>query len=179
MVQVKDNGPIAVLSRPGFETIAASEVRPIVWSFELAHDESFVVFATEEGIHRLDTDDWSETLIVPTDERVRGIAVSPDNTLVMLGGTDGFVHIHNVQTGELVDQIAEEWVSDGHWIDESRIVVGTGLTGVWTVLDLDIHRVALAALGQLTRGFTTGECLRFGIDPCPTLDDMRSAIGVP
>ena len=93
----------------------------------------------------------------------------------MLGGTDGLAHIHDTMTGQLLDRIEEPDVSDGYWIDANRVVVGTR-TGGWTVLDLDIVRVAEQALGQVTGEVTQEECERFGIDPCPTVAEMLNAL---
>ena len=59
--------------------------------------------------------------------------------------------------------------------DEDHIAVGTGQTGMWTVLTLDINEALARAAGQLTRGFTDEECRVYRIDPCPTIDQVRVA----
>ncbi len=169
-------GRFVVLNRPDLDVVAGFSLFVSEWGYEASHDGSFLLLGTEGGLYRVDTDDWQPRLLAEYTETIRGISISPDNRRVMIGATDGLVHIHDTETGELLDQIAEEWVSDGYWLDENRIVVGTGLTGIWKTLDLDIRRVALTGLDQLTRGFSTEECTLHDIDPCPTIEEMQDAI---
>lgn len=168
-------GRFVVLNRPDLDVIAGFSLFVSEWGYETSHDGSFLLLGTEGGLYRVDTDDWQPRLLAEYTETIRGISISPDNRRVMIGATDGLVHIHDTETGVLLDQIAEEWVSDGHWLDENRIVVGTGLTGIWKTLDLDIRRVALTGLDQLTRGFSPEECDLYEINPCPTIEDMRDS----
>nr|MDJ0952364.1 WD40 repeat domain-containing protein [Acidimicrobiia bacterium] len=176
LVEIAPGDGFAVLNRPELDAVAAFGLPVHDWGFETSHDLSFMLLAGEEGLHRVEIGDWEPSLLFESAETIRGLSISPDDARVMIGSTDGLVHIHDANTGELLDQIAEGWVSDGYWLDENRIVVATGVTGTWKILDLDINRVALAAIDQLTRGFTAEECAQFDIDPCPTLDEMRSAV---
>ena len=91
----------------------------------------------------------------------------------MLGGTDGFVRIIDAASGDLLDQVPFEHVSDGYWIDDDHIAVGTGTTGTWGTITLDFNEVVANATGQLTRSFTAEECHTYRIDPCPTLQEIR------
>jgi hypothetical protein len=57
-------------------------------------------------------------------------------------------------------------------LDDTRIVVGTGQTGEWRIIDTDLDRLIARAHAQLSRGFTDAECVLYDIEPCPTLDEL-------
>ncbi|MEN8237873.1 MAG: BTAD domain-containing putative transcriptional regulator [Actinomycetota bacterium] len=167
------------LDRRNLEPIAAFSQLGLVetWATETSHDGSSFIYATSDGdVYRVDTSDWTSRLLAAMDQKIRGISLSPDNGRIMLGGTDGLVYIIDAALGNVLDMIKVENVSDGYWLDDSRIVVGTGVTGQWGTLDLDIVRVANGGLDQLTRGFTANECAQYRLDPCPTIDDMRAQL---
>jgi hypothetical protein len=78
----------------------------------------------------------------------------------------------------LLDRIpaASDRISDIVWIDQERmaaVLVGLG-SPEWQVLDLSTGSVVATALDGLVRGFTEQECDTYVIDPCPSLDEMRS-----
>jgi WD40 repeat protein len=142
---------------------------------EVAPDGSFLLMRhLDTTIHRLETDEWVPRLLFSPGQLVRGLAVSPSGSRVMLGGTDGFVRIIDADSGELVDQLPFEHVSDGHWIDNDHIAVATGSSGTWDTVTLDFTEVVERAAGQLTRTFNDGECRVYRIDPCPTLAEIQS-----
>jgi WD40 repeat protein len=164
-----------VIDRSTLETLAQFEF-PIELNAEIARDGSFLIMRhLDSSVHRVDTDDWQPQLLHTPGQFVRGLALSPTGDRLMLGGTDGFVTIIDAETGALLDQIPLNHVSDGHWVDEDHIAVGTGQTGMWTVISLDIQEVLVHAADQLTRAFTDEECRIYRIDPCPTLDQIRVA----
>jgi WD40 repeat protein len=126
------------------------------------------------GMTIYDTSTW-EAISSPGfgDARIRGMAFSLDGSKFMSSGTDGFVRIWDTADGAELDRIPLDGVSDGYWLDDAHIVVGTS-EGLWTVLSLDVEEVLEAAEEKLTRTFTSEECDTYRIDPCPTLDEMRS-----
>jgi DNA-binding SARP family transcriptional activator/WD40 repeat protein len=176
LIQSTDGGGYVVLDRATSAAIAHLDVDAAPFGTEVAPDGSFLLLATNSGaVYRVEVPAWEPRLIVDPTQLMRGIAISQGGDRVMLGGTDGLVHIHDTTTGRLLERIEEPDVSDGYWIDANRIVVGTR-TGAWSVLDLDIVRVAEHALGQVTRDFNQRECERFGIAPCPTVEEMLDAL---
>jgi hypothetical protein len=46
--------------------------------------------------------------------------------------------------------------------------------GVGVEVSLAVDDLVADAQERLTRSFTVGECATYQIDPCPTLDDIRS-----
>ncbi len=176
LIQSADGGRLLVVDLATSATIADLDVEAVPFGTEVAPDGSYVLLATDDGaIYRVDVTDWEPRLLIEPTQLIRGVAISRHGDRVMLGGTDGLVHIHDTRTGRLLDRVEEPDVSDGYWIDGDRIAVGTR-TGTWTVLDLNILRIAEQALGQLTRGFSPEECERFGIEQCPSVDEMLAAL---
>lgn len=153
-----------------FEFDFAGDLNP-----ELARDGSFLLLRSfDTSVYRVETDWWVPRLLYAPGQFVRGLALSPGADQLMLGGTDGFVRIVDASSGQLLDQIPFEHVSDGHWLDNNHIVVGTGSTGTWGMLTLDFDEVVHRAADQLTRSFTDEECRIYRIDPCPTLEEAQS-----
>ena len=107
------------------------------------------------------------------DVRVRGLEFSPDGSMLMTSATDGFVRVWDVAAMSELHRVPLAGVSDGYWIDNNHIAVNT-TQGLWTTLTLDIDDLIDLALDRLSRGFTEEECAIYRIDPCPTLDEMKS-----
>jgi WD40 repeat protein len=125
-----------------------------------------------QGLTILDTATWN-TLAVELDlGLVRGLSASPDGTTVALGDENG-LHIVDANEGRLVQSIPLPSVSDIHWLDADTVLIGT-TTGVWAKIPLGTDSLISLARTNLTRGFTEGECITYRIDPCPTLDEIRS-----
>ncbi|MGB9358960.1 MAG: BTAD domain-containing putative transcriptional regulator [Acidimicrobiia bacterium] len=160
------------VDRTTFAIIAEFEFR-MADNLEVARDGSFLLMKNlDTSIHRVDTDEWQPLQLVGPSQRVRGLALSPSGDRAMLGGTDGFVHIVDAETGEQLDIVPISWVSDGHWLDGDHIVAGAGST--WTIVTLDFDEVVEHAAAQLSRTFSDEECRIYRLDPCPTLDEIRS-----
>jgi WD40 repeat protein len=106
--------------------------------------------------------------------RVRGLAFSPDNSLLMTSSTDGFVRIWDLATEREIERIPLDGDSgDGVWLDAETIAIGTA-NGLWTNISIDPDDLLELALGRLNRSFTDEECELYRIDPCPTLEEMRT-----
>lgn len=117
--------------------------------------------------------------------RVRGLAFSLDAgfqvgeasrplPLLLTSATDGFVRVWDLASEREIDRIPINNDSgDGVWLDPERIAIGTS-TGLWTTISIDRDELLDFALGRLQRSFTEQECETYRIDPCPTLDEIRS-----
>ena len=162
------------LDRSSLAAVAEFEF-DLLLNIEISTDGSFLLMRHfDTTIHRVDTHEWKPRLLASPGQFVRGLALSPEGDRLMLGGTEGFVRIIDARDGALVDQVPLGHVSDGHWIDEQHIAVGTGQGGTWGVITLDFGEVIEQARAQLTRTFTDDECRIYRIDPCPTLEEIRS-----
>jgi WD40 repeat protein len=121
----------------------------------------------------LDLDDLTIRQVTePAAGQVRALATSPTGDRIAVGSTEGHLRIWT-EGGELITEIPLVNPSDAWWIDDDHLVVGTA-NGPWTVVTLDARELAEIARGRIVRGFTPAECDLYAIDPCPTLDEMRS-----
>ncbi len=110
------------------------------------------------------------------DASVASRAVSPDWRLVATGGSDGLVRVWDAATGALWQEIS---------LDSGRAAAGVAFVnehnlavaldgGDVVVVTLDTDELVGIVRRSLTRGFTAGECERFGFgDNCPTLAELR------
>jgi DNA-binding beta-propeller fold protein YncE len=102
---------------------------------------------------------------------IRGIAAAPDGERVAITSTDGNVRIFSIE-GELQHVIPLPNPSDAIWLDDNHLSVGTTY-GPWTTITLDPGELGEVARSRLRRPLSATECQFYGIDPCPTLDEMR------
>ncbi|HKX74953.1 MAG TPA: WD40 repeat domain-containing protein, partial [Acidimicrobiia bacterium] len=103
----------------------------------------------------------------------RGHAISPDGSMLMTASSDGYVRVWDMGSGEELARIPVPDPSDGHWLDDTHIVVGN-TQGLWTTLTLDLDELIDLAVSRLTRSFTPEECEVYRINPCPELDEIRT-----
>ena len=109
------------------------------------------------------------------EESPKGLAMSPDGTLVAAGASDGLVRVWDAATGALLHQFSVEGQAQGvAFIDDLRLAV-TPSGGDLLIFALDPAELLDIVRGSLTRGFTQAECDQFGFaDACPTLDELRA-----
>ena len=149
-------------------------------------DGSTLISADLDGrIVAFDASTW-ETVVSwqAHDARLRGIAISPDGALLATTGEDNVVKIWDIGalTGDspssarplLLDRIPAPRPSDAAWLDIETLAVFPAAGARFMVVPLSIDDLVSTAQARLTRGFTTGECATYLIDPCPTLDEIRS-----
>ncbi len=106
---------------------------------------------------------------------VKSMAVSPDGTLMATGASDGILRVWDTKTGDLRQQLdfGGSEVQGVAFIDNLHLAV-TPRRGDLLIMTLDPGELANAVRASLTRTFTGTECKTYGIDPCPTLADMRA-----
>ena len=155
----------------------------------LAEHRTIVVLRDGSGatVAVLDTDAWQEIAEwIPNDGSfVRGFQLSPDGGSLATAGEDGVVRVWDVSAlhsgpamvlGEappLLDEIPTGVVSDVLWVSADTLAVVTR-TGGWAIVSLDADVLVEEALAGLTRSFSERECQSYRIDPCPTLEELRS-----
>jgi class 3 adenylate cyclase/WD40 repeat protein len=104
----------------------------------------------------------------------KSMALSPDGSLMATGASDGILRVWDTKTGALTQQMdfgAE--VQGVAFIDNLHLVV-TPQRGDLLFMTLDPAELANAVRASLIRTFTATECTTYGIDPCPTLAEMRT-----
>ncbi len=105
---------------------------------------------------------------------LKSMAMSPDGSRVATGGSDGTLRVRDAKTGALVQQMefgAE--VQGVAFIDDLHLAV-TPQGGDLLLMTVDPTELADTVRASLTRTFTSTECTTYGIDPCPTLEQMRT-----
>ena len=135
--------------------------------------DDFVVsgsFVTGE-IYVWDSHDGRELQRIDTGINIRSLRLLSDDRRVVLGTTDGTVEIWDLESGQrlrtvLVNENNRQIIAVS---PDERYVASVGfLDGLVRVVTLDIAELRALAEARLTRTFTTAECVRYRIEPCPT-----------
>jgi DNA-binding SARP family transcriptional activator/WD40 repeat protein/energy-coupling factor transporter ATP-binding protein EcfA2 len=102
--------------------------------------------------------------------------MSPDGTLLATGASDGSIKVWDVTARMLVHEvdIGDTQVQGLAFVDDTRLAVTPEEGGirVYTLATDELLRIVRSSL---TRGFTATECVRYDLDPCPTLSETRAA----
>jgi DNA-binding SARP family transcriptional activator/WD40 repeat protein len=115
-----------------------------------ANPESFLIDLATGERHPIPGDAWD-------------VEFSPDGSIIVVAGGDGFVRVHDAGSGELVMTL-----NDRTWgafsvefnPDGSLLAVG-GLDGAARVLHTDVADLVASARGGLTRSMTPEECATY------------------
>lgn len=106
-------------------------------------------------------------------------AVSPDGSLIATVGADEFVQVWSVADKSIVAEIGiagniGEGLRGVRFENDTTLLVGpeTGAQILRFTLDPDL--LTQLTLDRVNRGFTSEECATFDIDPCPTLEEMKT-----
>ncbi|MEA1902032.1 MAG: WD40 repeat domain-containing protein [Actinomycetota bacterium] len=126
----------------------------------------------------VDTEDWERVHTLSGQQGVYfpDIAVDPTGRFVATAGRDGVSIVRNLETGEEVQRFTAPRTPFGlrnvEWVDETTLMLGTR---PWAVLvTLDPATLVETARSKLTRSFTDEECVTYNIDPCSTLEEMKT-----
>jgi DNA-binding SARP family transcriptional activator/WD40 repeat protein len=122
-------------------------------------------------LHWIDPEtlELDHTILGVHDGGPKSTAMSPDDTLVAVGSSDGFVRVWNVMDRQLVHEIyvGATQVQGLTFVDDHHLAVATEFGGL-LVYTLDPEELLEIVRGSLTRGFTPTECARYGLEPeCP------------
>ena len=152
-------------------------------AYAVSHDGSRLFLMDTSGrAFEFDTTTWQPVRDWQAQQsRARGISVSPDDARLAVSGEDGLIVIWGIDGDEpvLLDRIpaAADRISDIVWLEGDRMgaaIVPEVGRAEWQVLSLSTDAVVEDALSRLVRSFTAAECATYGLEPCPTLDEMGS-----
>ena len=119
----------------------------------------------------------SRTIETAHDGGIRSLDISPDDTMVASVGLDGMARVHLIDSGELVTEIPVvigAQANNLQFLDDETLIVTVGDRGLMYQLTLDEAVLLAVARDRLTRSFSDQECANYRIDPCPTLEEIRS-----
>ena len=125
-------------------------------------------------VARYETKEWAQI------DRIKRAQGGTLNDLALSGsraatvGSDDTVRVWDVDTTKILLEVELATPAGnveflGH--DVVQVITDGGDLLLFT---LDPDALFDLAIPRLTRGFTEQECLTYGIDPCPTLDEIRS-----
>ena len=171
---------IAILEVGAFDSIAEFQTdRGGPSEMEWTPDGSRLVLNDQNlNVFVIDTTTWERvhTLVGQRGDWFPDIAVDPTGRFVATAGVDSESRIWDIETGTEVLRFSVPRTPFGLrnvvWVDEGTLVLGSRL---WSTL-MTINPVELveASIERLTRSFTVEECATYGIDPCPTLEEIRT-----
>jgi WD40 repeat protein len=182
-------GVIETLSTATWATISTTSLAPSVFgsrslSFvDFTPDGSTLLAVTGAGGTSNATLVWLDAATlqvrgpgpIEPSQLIKVAALSPDGLLLATGGSNGVLKVWNVKTGELDQQMdfGGSQVQGLAFIDDRHLAV-TPQGGGLLIMTVDHAELADIVRASLTRTFTALECTTYGIEPCPTLEQMRA-----
>ena len=121
----------------------------------------------------VDTETWDARKIELGLGDLRAISISPDDSLLAVGDEQA-IHIVDLGNDTVIQSVGVPRASDVYWLSANEILVGTS-DGSWATVSLDVQNLIDEVRASMLRGFTPQECLTYRIDPCPTLEDIKSS----
>jgi WD40 repeat protein len=163
------------------ETVELSEENPAVHRGVFSHDDAYLVGAAggvgSGDLTWHDTSTWQPVRAVSEPHRgtIKDIDISPAETLVATGGSDGFIRIWDFETAALVHQIpiGSGQVQNVAFITDTHLLV-TPEDGNILVVTIDVAELIDIARERVTRGFSETECETYRIEPCLTLEEIKN-----
>ncbi|MFN8621505.1 MAG: AAA family ATPase [Chloroflexota bacterium] len=105
---------------------------------------------------------------------LKSAAFSPDLRTLVTGASDGVIRVWNALTGELLQEMhIDAQVQGVAFVDDHHVLVAPD-GGDLLQMTIDSAELLGLVRSALSRGFTPTECTTYGLDPCPTLDALRS-----
>ena len=135
------------------------------------------VLNRDDGISLWNTTTWEpEQETTDRLSNARQMNWSDDGTRLVIGGGQSEVHVVDARSLNFIQTVPFPGATavGVAFVDEDRhVVVGTA-DGKVLVLTLDTDELVSIASERLTRGLSDDECQLYGIDPCPTLEEIKT-----
>ena len=166
-----------VVDTATWETVATLPM-PTDWDVvEFTSDGSTMIVGFIDGFVRFfDTSTWSE-MGVPVEGQgfISSLSVTSDGTRVALGDGLGTFAVYDVETRAALEEyrygIRMQDVEHLH--DDQQILLVPRYQSPFLIATEPAELVPLAR-ERLTRTYTPVECATYGLDPCPTLDQVKA-----
>ena len=173
IVGMADSESFVAIDRSNGEELARVEVGDN--NYAVSNDGSLIAIP-DQGQGRVvvvELESWDSWEIDADFGRPRAVAFSPSNRLLAIGDENNIV-IVDMENRRQIQTLPVSGTSSFYWFDEETILIGTSFPARWVTISLNAAGLDDAARESITRSFTDIECAMYGIDPCPTLDDIRS-----
>ena len=112
------------------------------------------------------------------DGGINDLALNAEGTLLASAGTDGFVRIWDIETRSVVHQIpisSVGGVGGAAFLEDGKhLAVTSQVDGELRIVTIDNGELLDTARSRVTRALTDAECATYGLDPCPTLEEIRA-----
>lgn len=166
-----------VVDTATWETLAEPELADVVLDTEFSPDGSFLAAGTGNAQSLLvyDAETWEFDNLGSQGSWVVSTAVSPDSSRVATVTEDGQIWIWDVASMSVVQKLSLPTPPDvfrAVFLDDETILVQSAEEIVTLFLDGD--RLLDVARSRLTRSFTADECATYNVDPCPTLEEIKT-----
>ena len=141
-------------------------------------DGSLLVGADNGGdIVLFDTTTWE--LVEPISAHqgsVLDVAMSPNSALIASAGEDAFLRVWDLGKRSVITEIRfdVDEISNVEFIDDAHLFITSGSGSNAIIITLDPDELLHIARSRINRSFTQAECTTYSIDPCPTLEDIKS-----
>ena len=160
------------------EELARPDVPPFQrWEVSASGGTIAILEPGGSALTIVDTNTWGTSTVEFDLGNPRGLSFSPEERRIALGDENG-LHVAGIESGMIEQSIPLPSVSDIHWFDADTVLVGGsglgGSEGMWAKVPLETSDLISHARDSVTRGFSSEECAAYRIDPCPTLEEMRT-----
>jgi WD40 repeat protein len=112
------------------------------------------------------------------DAAITQLDISPDGSKLASAGVDGVVRVWDVATRALMHEIPvsrdEQGAGGVDFLSNQRLAVVDDNSGRLSTFTIDPAELLDIARSRVTRGFTDTECMKYNIDPCPTLEEIQA-----
>lgn len=109
---------------------------------------------------------------------VTDVELSPDGLFALVASQDGSAWLWDLQASRVAlklnfpGTVFERGIRNVEFIDDLTLLVGSRNANV--LISLDPEVLLEAARARVTRTFTAEECETYGIDECPTLEEIQN-----
>ena len=181
-----EGDPLVIYDIDSGAVVTEFEIESPVVSMAATSDGSLLFTGDVAGAARaFNTTTWEPVAAWQAHEAfLRGLAVSPNDARLVTTGQDSLVKVWDISgltagaslvgPPPLLDRIPAYFPSDASWLSPDRLAVFLATDAGYLVVSLNVDDLVAESARRLTRGFTVGECLTYQIEPCPTLEDLRS-----
>ena len=172
-------GAVTAYAMPDLEAVGEVSSQGAIIELVFSLDGTLLVGVDDRGaLTYIDVATWEVTDVVAAHQGggIRDVAISPSGHVVATVADDSFVRIWDAEDHTLITEVRLDvtTVRNVEFLDDSHVLVTSRIEPIGVVITLDHSELVDLARSRITRAPTVEECTTYGIDPCPTLEDIQS-----